>query len=209
MTRRRRHTVLLAASVVALSAVLAACAPTDGEATPATSAPSRTDGATSGASPGVSGSPTGSPSPAPTSTSAPVAIPVDCEAMLSDAVRAQLAGTPLNDPALGVPTGVQADGSLECAWRDPRADTTGLFTTISRMNRGPALDMLNDLADTEGFNCYTPDMGTRCEKTWQNTQYPVTDGRTLYWRDGVLIDTMYSNLAPSGYTDSIIASIWG
>ena len=52
-------------------------------------------------------------------------------------------------------------------------------------------------------------MGTRCEKTWQNTQYPVTDGRTLYWRDDILIDTQYSNLAPSGYTSAIIESIFG
>ena len=54
------------------------------------------------------------------------------------------------------------------------------------MNRGPALDLLNQLTDDEGFTCFTPDEGTRCEKTWQNEQYPVTDGRTLFWRDGGL-----------------------
>ena len=82
----------------------------------------------------------------------------------------------------------------------PRADTTHLTTTITVISRGPALDLLNELADDEGFTCYTPDGGTRCEKTWQNEQYPVTDGRTLFWRDDILIDTTYSNLAPSGYT---------
>ena len=120
--------------------------------------------------------------------------------MLSEDVLAQLAGIPLNDPAFG-PSGVQADGSLICIWADPGADTTGLTTEITRMNRGPALDMLNALAADEGFTCYTPDEGTRCEKEWPNAQYPVTDGRTLYYRDDILIDTRYSNLAPTGLHD--------
>jgi hypothetical protein len=110
-------------------------------------------------------------------------------------VLAQLGDTPLNDAAFG-PSG------------DPGTDTTGLTTTIERMNRGPALDMLNALADTEGFTCFTPDGGTRCEKTWQNTRYPVTDGRTLFWRDDILIDTTYSNLAPTGYTASIVSALF-
>ena len=76
------------------------------------------------------------------------------------------------------------------------------------MNRGPALDLLNGLAAEEGFTCYTPDGGTRCEKTWESEQYPVTNGRTLFWRDDLLIDTSYSNLAPSGYTSSIVSAIW-
>jgi hypothetical protein len=93
-------------------------------------------------------------------------------------------------------------------WGDPAADTTGLTTTVSHMSRGPALDMLNELVDDEDFVCFTPDKGTRCEKTWKNENYPVTDGRTLFWREDVLIDTRYSNLAPSGYTASIVAHLF-
>ncbi|MFF7291626.1 hypothetical protein ACFY9N_03740 [Microbacterium sp. NPDC008134] len=166
----------------------------------------------SSASPSPTGEPTesasASPSPSPTPTVSAVALPTDCRAILSEDVLSQLGETPLNDAAFG-PSGVGTDGTLTCIWRDPRADTTGLVTTIERMNRGPALDLLNELADTEGFSCFTPDGGTRCEKTWQNDQYPVTDGRTLFWRDDILIDTQYSNLAPTGYTASIIASIFG
>jgi hypothetical protein len=172
---------------------LAACAPESGS-TPSTAPASPSASATSA-----------SPTPSPTATAA---VPTDCRAILSEPVLAQLGETPLNDPALGGATGAQPDGSLVCIWRDPRADTTFLSTDITRMNRGPALDMLNALADTEGFSCYTPDGGTRCEKTWDNPQYPVTDGRTLFWRDGILIDTQFSNLAPSGYTDSIVAAIF-
>ncbi len=123
--------------------------------------------------------------------------------ILSDDVLAQLDGVPLNDPGVG-PSGVQSDGSLLCVWRDPRTDTTAMATKILHMDRGPALDLLNALANEQGFTCFTPAKGTRCEKTWENGTYPVTDGRTLFWREGVLIDTSYSNLAPSGYTSSIV-----
>ena len=171
------------------------------------------DGSTPGPEPTAASESAGAPeetatlTPTPTPTAAPVAIPDDCRAILSDEVLAELDGVPLNDPAVGV-GGKQSDGSLECNWRDPRADTTGLYTVIAYMNRGPALDMLNQLADDEGYTCFTPDGGTRCEKTWQNDTYPVTDGRTLFWRDGVLIDTTYSNLAPTGYTASIVAHLF-
>ena len=187
-----------AAAALLLLVALTACTPQTGGAS---------------ASPSPTGSEradpeqTGSPSPSPTPTSAPVALPTDCRAILSDAVLAELGETPLNDAAFG-PSGVGSDGTLTCIWADPGADTTGLTTTISRMNRGPALDMLNALANDEGFSCFTPDGGTRCEKTWPNAQYPVTDGRTLFWREDVLIDTRYSNLAPSGYTSSIVEHLF-
>lgn len=149
---------------------------------------------------------TSTPTPTPTPT-ASAEIPDDCEALLNKDVLAQLDNVPLNDPAFGE-SGPQPDGSLVCIWGDPRADTTRLMTTIAYMSRGPALDMLNELADDEDFTCYTPDGGTRCEKTWENETYPVTDGRTLFWRDDILIDTRFSNLAPTGYTTAIIESIW-
>lgn len=139
-------------------------------------------------------------------------VPTDCRAILSESVLSQLGATPLNDPALSFSTGIQPDGSLVCIWRDARADTTGLWTTISHMSSGPALDMLNGLVATDGFTCFTPDNGTRCEKTWTDGpygEYGVIDGRTLFYRSGVLIDTSFSNLAPLGYTDAIVAHLFG
>ena len=198
MSHRRGPAAVAAASVL-LALVLAGCAPDDA-AGPTPSA----DGSETS-----SPSATGSPEPTPTSTADAIPeIPDDCRAVLSSSVLDQLEGVPLNDEAFG-PSGPQPDGSLICVWGDPGADTTRLVTTIRYMSRGPALDLLNELADDEDFTCYTPDLGTRCEKTWQDEQYPVTDGRTLFWRDDILIDTRYSNLAPSGYTDSIIAALWG
>ena len=194
MSRRLLRPPVAAALAGATLLALSACAPAADDAAPTPAAPV------------VSASPT--PIPTITQTAPAVRIPADCRSMLSTDVLAQLGQTPLNDPALG-PSGVQSDGSLICIWRDPVADTTGLVTRISRMDRGPALDMLNDLVSAQGFSCYTPDEGTRCEKTWINDTYPVNDGRTLFWRDDVLIDTQYSNLAPTGYTASIISSIFG
>ena len=184
-----------AASLALALLTLAACAPEPGDG-PSSSPRTATKTPTATATP----TPTASPG-------ANAEVPTDCRAILSDAVLAELGETPLNDPAFG-PSGVQDDGSLVCIWADPAADTTHLTTTITAINRGPALILLNQLADTDGFTCYTPDTGTRCEKTWQNTQYPVTDGRTLYWRDDILIDTQYSNLAPSGYTSAIIENVF-
>lgn len=194
-----RPTAAAFAAVLAVSAalVLTACAPEQG-----------TDPAPTTSSPVESPTSDAAPIPTITPTVAPASLPTDCRAIITPDVQSQLGSTPLNDPAMG-PSGVQSDGSLVCIWRDPAADTTGLVTRISRMDRGPALDMLNDLVNTQGFSCYTPDAGTRCEKTWINDTYPVNDGRTLFWRDDVLIDTQYSNLAPTGYTASIIAAIFG
>lgn len=189
--------LLTGAASVGLVALLTAC----GAASPETDAGKSTPTPESSASFEVTDG--RSPSPTPSA----IALPTDCRAILSDDVLAQLDGVPLNDAAFG-PSDVDEDGTLTCNWADPGADTTRLTTTVSTMNRGPALDMLNALADDEGFACFTPDDGTRCEKTWANEQYPVTDGRTLFWRDDILIDTRYSNLAPDGYTSSIVEHIF-
>ncbi|WP_431074152.1 hypothetical protein [Microbacterium phyllosphaerae] len=189
------------AAALLLIAVLTGCDPAGSGSAEQSASPEPSSSST----PDDTASP--SPTASPTPTTAPIALPTDCRAILSEEVLAQLDGVPLNDAAFG-PSGVADDGTLTCIWADPRADTTSLVTTISLMNRGPALDMLNALVTNEGFTCFAPDGGTRCEKTWQNTQYPVTDGRTLFWRDDVLIDSRYSNLAPSGYTSSIIAHLF-
>ena len=200
----RRTRALAVSAVVAALLVLVGCAGEPG-ASPSAGAPADTTSPTP--SPSSSRS-SASPDPSPSGTSKTVTMPTDCRAILTAAVLAELGTTPLNDPAFGS-SGVQPDGSLICVWGDPGADTTNLVTTISKLSRGPALDLLNGLASTEGFTCYTPDGGTRCEKTWQNENYPVTDGRTLFWRDDVLVDTRFSNLAPSGYTAAIVASVFG
>lgn len=202
---RMKARLAATASALLLIAALAGCTPAGSPGSGGTSKPpaSSPNGSES------SGKPTKTPSssPTPKPTTKAVKLPSDCREILSEDVLAQLDGIPLNDAAFG-PSGVAKDGTLTCIWADPKADTTRLVTTISALRRGLALDMLNKLADEEGFTCFTPDKGTRCEKTWPNTEYPVTDGRTLFWRDDVLIDTRYSNLAPTGYTSSIVEKLF-
>lgn len=195
MVRIRVVTVASLATLAVLA--LAGCAP---DAAPAP---------TTSRTPPPSATASASPDAAPTPTATPVAFPTDCKALVSAPVLAQFGDLPLNDPAYGSDVGPQSDGSLICLWGRPDTDTGRLSTTISRISRGPALDLLNGLADSEGYTCYTPDGGTRCEKTWIDEEYPVTDGRTLFWRDGIMIDTSYRNLAPSGYTDSVVAAVFG
>lgn len=128
--------------------------------------------------------------------------------MLWPSVREQLEGHMLNDPNMGT-FGVGEDGSLSCLWRHPGADTTYLETKISELDADPAETMLDGLAIDDGFACTTTASSTRCKKTWANTEYPVTDGRTVHWQQGILIDTRYSNLAVKGFTDSIVEYIFG
>jgi hypothetical protein len=189
MAPRRAARACAAASVLLLAAALSACVPEPGS-TPVPSAA----GATA----------TASAAPTPSATVVP--IPTDCREILSSGVLEQLGSTPLNDPALGA-SGVQADGSLVCIWGDPAVPGTALSTTITHMSRGPALDMLNGLL-SEGYACYTPDGGTRCEKTWFSEPDLIPEGRTLFWRQDVLIDSSFTNLAPSGYTAAIVAAVF-
>ena len=193
MGPRRAARACAAASVLVIAAALSACLPEPGS-TPGPSA--------AGAS--ATASPARTPSPTPSATT--VAIPTDCREILSSGVLEQLGTTPLNDPALGA-SGVQADGSLICIWGDPAVPGTALTTTIAYMSRGPALDMLNGLL-SEGYTCYTPDGGTRCEKTWFSEPDLIPEGRTLFWRQDVLIDSAFTNLAPSGYTAAIVAAVF-
>lgn len=187
------------AAALLLTVLLAGCSPA-GPSTGEDPAPEDTTASEESAGP--------SATPGPIRTPPTITMPTDCRAILSDPILDLLADIPLNDKAFA-PTGVQDDGSLICAWGDPKADTTGLVTTISVVPREEAMADLNDLADEDGFTCYQPDAGVRCEKTWENEDYPVTDGRTLYWRDDVLIDTKYSNLAPPGYTADIVLHLFG
>lgn len=183
--------------------VLAGCTGTPGPA-PSTS----TTGAD--AAPSARPTPSASITPFPmgqaTSTTAlPANLPQGCRDILDDAVLAQLAGVPLNAEGMG--GGIRPDSSRVCVWGDPAAATTRLVTVIGYSPDREARDALYALG-ADGFTCYEPQGGVRCEKTWDDPNLPVKNGRTLFYRDGVIIDTQYSNLSPTGYTNAIIAALW-
>jgi len=203
LTRALPRAALTALVIVGITTITA-CAPEPGTA--ASGTPST---ATSSIPvPETTSTPSAQPA-APVATGPVVSttvLPKDCRGILTPAVLAQLEGVPLNDPAFGA-AGVLPDGSLRCVWGDPGADTTKLTTTIAYGPENETIEFLNSLT-ADGYTCYRPDDGVRCEKTWQNATYPVTDGRTLYFRDNVLVDTQYSQLAPAGYTAAVVASVW-
>ncbi|QLD12178.1 hypothetical protein [Microbacterium oleivorans] len=198
---------LAPAALVVAVALLAGCAP-EPEPAPSAPAPSVSPTAPGSPAPIETRSPQagGPPPPATGAVATTTVLPRDCDGILGPTARSALAGVPLNDPAFGE-TGVLDGGALRCVWADPGADTAKIETTIVHAAENPVIDFLNELSGI-GFTCYEPDAGVRCEKTWQNERYPVTDGRTLYFRDGVLIDTQFSHLAPAGFTSGVIASLW-
>ncbi|MBN9215102.1 MAG: hypothetical protein ABS62_13715 [Microbacterium sp. SCN 70-200] len=161
---------------------------------------------------------TTAPSPSPSVTIAPfpmgesvstTALPADlpqgCRDILDADVLAQLEGVPLNADGMG--GGIRADSSRVCVWGDPGAAGTWLVTVIGYSPEREARDALYALGN-DGYTCYEPRGGIRCEKTWDHPTLPVEEGRTLFYRDGVIVDTQFSNLAPTGYTNAIIDALW-
>ena len=196
--------VVVTATPAVLAAVLVGCSGTP-------------EGASTGAGP-TTGTSATAPSPSPTATLAafpigqsdsttalPADLPQGCRDILDDAVLAQLEGVTLNAEGMG--GGIRADSARVCVWGEPGAAATRLVTVIGYSPEREARDALYALG-SDGYTCYEPQGGIRCEKTWEHPTLPVEEGRTLFYRDGVIVDTQYSNLAPTGYTDAIIDALW-
>ncbi len=198
---RRRVVALVALAAVALTA----CAPEPDVTPPSTVPPASTATAAPSApatAPQLADFPFG---PSESTTALPANLPEGCRDLLTDRVLAELDGVPLNAPGMG--GGIRPDSSRVCAWGEPGAAGTWLVTIIGFSPYRQATDALYELG-RQGYTCYEPDEGVRCERTWEHETLPVTQGRTLYYRDGIIVDTQYSNLAPRGYTNAIIASLW-
>ncbi|CAI9390556.1 DUF3558 family protein [Microbacterium sp. T2.11-28] len=198
-TRRRARAGAIAAAAAAASILLTACTGSPAPTPPPSAAPTPSASATpTPTGPVLADFPFG-----PSTSTTP--LPDDCRAILTDSVLAELEGVPLNAPGMG--GGIRPDSSRVCAWGEPGAAGTWLVTVIGFAPYREATDALFALGN-EGYTCYEPDEGVRCERTWEHETLPVTQGRTLYYRDGIIVDTQYSNLAPTGYTNAIIAAMW-
>lgn len=142
---------------------------------------------------------------ATSTTPLPSNLPQGCRDILTAAVLQELDGVPLNAEGMG--GGIRSDSTRVCVWGEPGAVGTRLVTLIGYSPDQEARDALFALGN-DGYTCYEPHGGIRCEKTWQSATLPVEEGRTLFYRDGVIVDTQYTNLAPAGYTDAIIDALW-
>jgi len=193
--------------MILASAVLAGCAGTPdaastGGGSPTASSPAPSASPADAALAGIAEFPIGQST---STTALPADLPQGCRDILDDDVLAQLEGVPLNAEGMG--GGIRADSARVCVWGEPDAAATRLVTVIGYSPDREARDALYALAG-EGYTCYEPQQGIRCEKSWQHPTLPVEEGRTLFYRDGVIVDTQYSNLAPTGYTDAIIDALW-
>lgn len=202
MSRAARLAAPAAAAGLALALALAACAGTPDPVGPSP------DGGTAPTGPSPSPALTLAPFPLGSSvstTALPTDLPQGCRDLLTADVLRQLEGVPLNAEGMG--GGIRADSSRVCVWGEPGAVATRLVTVIGYSPDREARDALYALG-SDGFTCWEPEGGIRCEKNWPNPSLPVEEGRTLFYRDGVIVDTQYSNLAPTGYTDAIIDALW-
>ena len=233
MTTIRRVTI---AVTTALLVSLAAAACTGGSAPDAddpTTAPSPT--ATEAAMTSATPEPSSTPAPAPV----PASIPTDCTDVVDAATYAStLASTPLNDPATvgerpsgqlqptTAPAGsdagavVVAATQLDCLWRDPRADITGLNLAISSVDAATqeayqawVLDRANQapVARDAGasYTCEPGYDGTLCQMSFQDPLYGVEIAETALLRDGVVVQVGQANFPTDDLMGALVTRIWG
>jgi hypothetical protein len=197
-------------AVVLVAAVATGCRP---EGAPA---PSGTPTSTTS-------SPTPGPSVTPTGTETPQAgfeMPAACEDIYSATMLASLqaANPPLNDPGVTMLSTQNADllevihsgaPTLRCSWGKP--SEYGLATNVTAIDAEQAASLASALAEA-GFGCEPMGDGTVCRieqkgVTLDDNEY--TRGETHYIADDAVVTTSWINFAPEGYTEDIVATLWG
>lgn len=209
-----RRARLLTATAVAMTVLgLVACAPEgpgDASGTPtATVAPTAT--------------PTATPTPTPTIVpGADIELPGSCEPIYSSAMLALLnaENPPLNDPGVSMfSTGIEAvynmieevsasGDSIRCTWGKP--SESGLATNVSIVTAAQAATVQSAL-EASGLDCAPYRSGTLCRIVIDNSQeeYGNVYGETHYLAGNGWVATNWLNFAPEGYTEDIVATLWG
>ncbi len=203
----RRAGVLAALALVALAA--AGCAPEPG-----------------GAGPTPDASITGTPGPTLTASAAPApttdrfTLPGDCRQLYSAGMLAVLEQTlpPLNDPAVTlyatqVPAALDVLGSgvptVRCTWGS--AGGKGLATAVSVVD-GEQVARVHDALAAAGFECTEALGGIVCRtqtETVTMDDVVVSLGESHVLRDGGWVATSWVGALPDGYTEDVVATLWG
>ncbi|MGW9587589.1 hypothetical protein [Microbacterium sp. NPDC055455] len=191
-----------------------------------------------GCAAGSSGTPTGSPTssptvtletPAPGPSATPIetekpqsgfTVPESCEQIYSAGMLGELQSEnpPLNDPGVTMLSTENADlleiihggaPTLRCSWGMP--SEYGLATNVTAVTAEQAEAAIGALPGA-GFGCETLGEGTVCRieqrgVTLDDEEY--LRGETHYIGAGGLVTTAYINFAPEGYTEDIVATLWG
>ena len=167
--------------------------------------------------------PTPGPSVSPIETEKPQAgfeVPGSCEEIYSAGMLAQLQGAnpPLNDPGVTMLSTENADlldiihggaRTLRCSWGEP--SEYGLATNVTAIDAEQSGVILGAIP-AAGFGCEALGEGTVCRieqrgVTLDDEEY--TRGETHYIGDGGLVTTAWIDFAPEGYTEDIVATLWG
>jgi hypothetical protein len=145
-------------------------------------------------------------------------LPAACEDIYSDAMFAHLTATapPLNDPGHTTPSTELAAGrevldvapSLRCTWGGP--SEYGLSTNVTIVDAAQSTSV-EQAAVESGMTCKPHAGGTIC-RTWEDFfvdgELYATVGETHYFRDNGWVATHWTNFAPEGYTEDIVATLW-
>ena len=230
MSHVRPLTTVTAAALVVLA--LVGCSGTPGG--DATASPTPTATATGDAAPTPAPTPTAEPdtTPAPTATAAPdaspvVTIPTDCTQIVDTATyQATMGSTPLNPEAYprrdgsargartpGVPAAgdapfVIADtaAELDCLWRDPAADVTGLSVQLGRLDEATSAALLQQ-AEARGASCSEAHDGRLCQQTTVVEMYGTDSTDTYFVRGDLFIAVGQSNYPTNDLLGSILTHL--
>lgn len=218
MPQDRRHRPLRAlvgaVVLIAVAATSAACQP-EPEATPTSTATP---------TPQPRGStPAATPTPTPTATEPPAnafTVPAACEDIYSAGMLASLEdeNPPLNDPGVTMLSTQDVDlleiieggaPTIRCSWGTP--SEFGLATNVTVVDADQAAFVGDELA-ASGFGCEPLGDGTICRieqkgVTLDDEEY--TSGETHYIGGGGWVSTAWINFSPDGYTEDIVATLWG
>ncbi|WP_205791291.1 hypothetical protein [Microbacterium sulfonylureivorans] len=218
MPHDRRHRTLRA--LIGAVVLIAAAAPMVG----CRPEPAPTGSATSTPSPSLSTpapTPTATPTPTPTEPPADAfAVPAACEDIYSPAMIDALdeANPPLNDPGVTMLSTQDVDlieiiesgaPTIRCSWGTP--GEFGLATNVTVVDADQAV-FVGDQLTAAGFGCESLGEGTVCRieqkgVTLDDEEY--MSGETHYVGGGGWVSTSWINFDPDGYTEDIVATLWG
>lgn len=205
--RRRTPRIALAALLATVALTATACASSPGAGVSAS--PSSSDSAAPTES--VSATPT----PEPTT-----AFPADCDAVYSAAMRATLESTvpPLNDPGVTMLSSQNANSldllasgipTLRCTWGVP--SEYGIATNVSQIDAAQAGALRESLLQA-GFSEEAASGGSiyRLEQRMVTQDDAlVTLGEVQYVGEGRWVSTRWIDADIPGYTEDIVATVWG
>lgn len=167
-------------------------------------------------------SPPLTPSPSATLTPVPevIELPEDCGSLFDEDFIAEMesTGLPLNDPGITMTsteltaglTLLENEASLRCTWGVP--SEVGLATTIALVTEAQADSIIAE-AEMEDFECSTVSWSeTRCTFVFRDDDADfgaVAHGEEHVLRGNAWIATRWLEVEIPGYTDDIVAKIWG